>query len=234
MNSKLIKGSLAGVAVVALAAGSTTFAAWSDFGVESSGAGAGILKLDVSQRDAGHLGIEPFNLAPGQNKYQTMFLASADAENVPDGTLTAKIQNLVDIETGPDGTSACTTNSEAIAEGSPVSGVGGNPTDLLICDDDAGELSQEATVQILASAPVPDATYCGNSTAAPGFAYGSTTPSGVGTLLGRSGVDFNLGELGPGEGICVKMEMSLPMTATNASQGDEATFEWRFDLVQVP
>ena len=47
MNSKLIKGSLAGVAVVALAAGSTTFAAWSDFVGHWSGAGAGMLKLNV-------------------------------------------------------------------------------------------------------------------------------------------------------------------------------------------
>ena len=31
MNSKLIKGCVAGAAVVALAAGSTTFAAWSDW-----------------------------------------------------------------------------------------------------------------------------------------------------------------------------------------------------------
>ena len=51
MNSKLIKGSLAGVAALALAAGGTTMAAWSDFGVESTSAGAGILKLNVSTRD---------------------------------------------------------------------------------------------------------------------------------------------------------------------------------------
>ena len=40
MNKKLVRGSLAGVAAIALAAGGTTFAAWSDFGRPGSPAPA--------------------------------------------------------------------------------------------------------------------------------------------------------------------------------------------------
>ena len=224
MNSKLIKGGLAGVAVVALAAGSTTFAAWSDFGVESTGAGAGILQLNVSDRDGAGSTIQPFSLAPGQNKYQEFFLASADADNVPNGMLTAKIQRLVDTEDNGPG---CTTNSEALAEDPTAVLPSGLPSNPLNSCGSEGELSDEATVQILASGPVANAASCPNT-----GGYGGTTPSGSGTLAAQPSKTFQLGNLAPGEGICVRMEMSLPSTATNATQGDEATFDWRFDLVQ--
>lgn len=211
MNSKLIKGSLAGVAAVALAAGGTTFAAWSDFGVESTGAGAGILKLDVSTRDGAGSTIKPFKLAPGQNKFQEFYLASADADNVPVGALTAKIENLVDSE---DDLAACTTNSESEAEGGPCGTV--------------GELSSQATVQVLVSDPVAGASSCPNT-----GIYHSTTPGGTGTLAQQPAKTFSLGNLSAGQGICVRMEMSLPTSATNASQGDLVAFDWRFDLEQV-
>jgi hypothetical protein len=29
------------------------------------------------------------------------------------------------------------------------------------------------------------------------------------------------------------MEMSLPASATNSVQGDDVTYDWRFDLAQV-
>ena len=212
MNSKLITGSLAGVAALALAAGGTTMAAWSDFGVESTSAGAGILKLNVSTRDGAGSTIKPFSLAPGQNKFQEFYLASADADNVPVGRLTAKIQNLVDTE---DGGPACTTKSENEAEGG-----GGCGT--------KGELSQEARVQILVSDPMPGASSCAST-----GIYKSTTPSGVGTLADRAGTTFSLGDLKAGEGICVRMEMSLLDSATNRTQGDDVSFDWRFDLEQV-
>lgn len=211
MNKKLIKASVAGAAVVAIAVSGSTFAAWSDFGEESTGAGAGILKLNLSDRDGTSSGVAPFSLAPGQNKTQEFFLASADAANVPTGALTGKIQNLVQIE---DGGPACTTNSEEVAEGGACGTV--------------GELADEMTVQILASGPVANAASCPNT-----GGYGSTSPSGVGTLANRANTVFNLGELDAGEGVCVRMEAKLPVSATNASQGDEVTYDWRFDLTQV-
>jgi hypothetical protein len=211
MNNKLIKGSLAGVAALALAAGGTTFAAWSDYGEESTAAGAGILKLNVSAREGTSSGVEPFSLAPGQNKFQEFYLASADDANVPVGALTAKIQNLLDIEDGGPG---CTTLSEQDAEGGA-------------CGTE-GELADQATVQILVSDPVADASSCPNT-----GIYHSATPSGTGTLASQPAKTFQLGNVSAGEGVCVRMEMSLPASATNASQGDDVTFDWRFDLAQV-
>ena len=234
MNKKLIKASVAGAAALALAAGGTTFASWSDFGVQQSAAGAGILKLNVSSKIPGQINVKPFSLAPGQNKYQEMFLASADSENVPLGDLTATIKNLVDSE---DGAPSCTTNSEAIAEQSTHVDAHGMPTNPLNDCGSQGELSQQLKVQILASDPVADSTDCGSSSAAPGYPYKTTTPSGVANPLASFFVPsktFNLAEdLKPGEGVCIKIEMSLPEAADNAVQGDEVTFDWRFDLAQA-
>ena len=211
MNHKLIKASVAGAAALALAAGGSTVAAWSDVHVESTGAGAGNQKLNVTDRDGSGPTIQPFSLAPGQNKFQEFYLASADAENVPDGDLTAQITNLVDTE---DGGPACTTNSENVAEGG-----GGCGTE--------GELSDEATVQILVSDPVPSAASCPNT-----GIYHSASPSGTGILANQPGKVFDLGQLSAGEGVCVRMEMSLPSSATNATQGDEVSWDWQFDLTQ--
>ena len=225
MNNKLIKASVAGAAAIALAAGGSTFAAWSDFGVESTGAGAGILQLNVSDRDGTSSTVEPFSLAPGQNKFQEFYLASADADNVPVGSLTARIINLEDIEDGGPG---CTTNSEAVAEQpTHVDPSTGEPTNPLNDCGSEGELSDQATVQILASGPVNGASSCPNT-----GGYGTTSPSGTGTLASQTSKTFDLGDLGPGQGICVRMEMSLPVGATNATQGDDVSWDWRFDLIQ--
>ena len=197
MNKKLIKASVAGAAIVAIAAGGSTFAAWSDFGEESTGAGAGILKLNLADRDGSTIDIKPMSLAPGQNKFQEFYLASADDENVPTGVLTAKIQNLVDIE---DDSPNCTTNSEDVLEG--------NTGDC----GPVGELSDQIKVQILASNPIAGQTSCPNT-----GIYGSTTPSGVGDVLAnRDEIPFDLGELEGGEGVCVRMEASLPTSATTS------------------
>lgn len=225
MNHKLVKASVAGAAALALAAGGSTFAAWSDFGVESTGAGAGIMKLTVSDRDGSGGTIQPFNLAPGQNKFQEFYLASASADNVPSGVLTAKIQNLVDTE---DGAPGCTTNSEALAEQPSHVDSHGLPTNPANDCGNAGELSSQATVQILVSDPVPSAASCPNT-----GIYHSATPSGTGTLASQIGKTFQLGTLQKGEGVCVRMEMSLPTSATDATQGDDVGFDWRFDLTQA-
>jgi hypothetical protein len=228
MNNKLAKASIAGVAAIALAATGSTFAAWSDFGIESTEAGAGILKLDVSVREGATKGIEPFSLAPGQNKFQEFYLASADDENVPVGALTARIQNLADIEDNGPG---CTTNSEALEEEPTHVDAQGNPTNPLNDCGSEGELSGQATVQILVSDPVPDASSCPNT-----GIYHSATPSGTGSLASQPGKTFDLGNVSAGEGVCVRMEMSLPDlpgTVNNAVQGDDVSFDWRFDLTQV-
>lgn len=227
MNKKLAKASAAGVAAIAMAVGGSTFAAWSDFGVESTGAGAGILKLNVSDRDGSTRGIEPFSLAPGQNKYQEFFLASADADNVPKATLTAGIQNLKDIEDGGPG---CTTNSEAVAEKPANVGPNGLPLNPLNDCGTTGELSDQADVQVLVSDPVASIADCPNT-----GIYHSATPSTVGSTLAdlAGGTTFQItNDLDAGEGVCVRMEMSMPTSADNSAQGDDVSFDWRFDLTQ--
>ena len=222
MNKKLIKASVAGAAAIALAAGGTTFAAWSDFGVTSSTAGAGIMKLNVSSAQGSNNAVPRFNLAPGQNKFQEMYLASADGNNVPVGELTAKIQRLVDIE---DGTT-CTTNSEAIAEGSAID-ERGLPTQPSVCNP-VGELSSEATVQLLYSDPVATPAQCPNT----GIYTKVAAFSGT-TLANISGKTISLGDVAKGMGVCLRAEMTLPFaSATDASQGDDVAFDWRFDLAQ--
>lgn len=225
MNSKLVKASLAGAAAIALAAGGSTFAAWSDFGSVGSSAGAGILKLNVAPRIGTSSGVDAFSLAPGQNKFQEFYLASADNDNVPVGDLTAKITQLVDTE---DNGPACTTNSEAIAEAPADVDSHGNPTNPLNDCGSAGELSSQATVQILVSDAVDNASSCPNT-----GIYHSATPSGTGTLAAQTAKTFDLGNVSAGQGVCVRMEMSLPSSATNAVQGDQASFDWLFNLTQV-
>jgi hypothetical protein len=138
--------------------------------------------------------------------------------------LSAKIINLVDTE---DNGPACTTNSEAIAEGSPTD-AHGDPTNMNACGL-TGELSSEATVQILVSDPVTNASSCPNT-----GIYHSATPSGTGLLNAQAAKTFALGNVTAGQGVCVRMEMSLPSTADDKVQGDTASWDWHFDLVQVP
>jgi predicted ribosomally synthesized peptide with SipW-like signal peptide len=228
MNKKILKGALAGTAVIALAAGGGTWASWSDFGVVTGNeAGAGILKLDVSARDGAGLHIAPFSLAPGQNKAQEFFLASANSDNVPVGALSAKLQNLKDTE---DGGPACTTNSEAIAEApgdaDPVTGLPTNP--LNDCGS-LGELSSQLSTQILYSDPVADASSCPNTGI---YTHGIGTGHTLAQQVAAGSTA--LGNVSAGQGVCVRIEMSLPTTATNAVQGDDVSFDYRFDLVQVP
>ena len=83
MNSKLVKASLAGVAALAVTAGGTTCAAGSDFATAGDSAGAGYLKLNLADRQGAAPTIAPFSLAPGQNKTQEFYLASADSGNTP-------------------------------------------------------------------------------------------------------------------------------------------------------
>ncbi len=92
-----------------------------------------------------------------------------------------------------------------------------------------GELSGQATVQILVSDPAANASSCPNT-----GIYDSATPVGTGTLASQVTKTFDLGNVSKGEGVCVRMEMSLPSSASNASQGDQVAWDWRFDLTQVP
>lgn len=200
----------AGVGVVALAMlGGGTFAAWSDFDtIEDNELGAGKLQLVVDHRGATQF-LQPGNIAPGKHKFQDVYVASNDGESVPRGDLYVTLKNLVDIEDG------CTnTNGEKAVD--PDCGTPGA----------TGDFSSQAKVELASYKPV----------------LGQCRPESLipkpinpgGTLLADiGGTDFRVATLAPGEDICIRVEVSLPMTATNAVQGDSAEFDAYFELVQV-
>src|SRR3546814_13313534 len=76
-------------------------------------------------------------MAPGEFKIQELYVASNDAESVPNGTLTLDVLNLLDTEgnglTATGVGNNCTTNSELDEEGGVGCGsVGEYPEDAFI------------------------------------------------------------------------------------------------------
>lgn len=218
-KKKLAAGAVAGVAALALIGGGT-FALWSDFDtVEGNELAAGTLVLDVGESTSLDMG----NLAPGENKATTLFIANRgdDTAALQNAQLTATFENLRDIEDG------CVSNSEQQEDTTCGNGPNNNN----------GEFSEQAYLQLRVS-PAADAGSCA-----------SGAPKAWKKLADYFGTSTALGGLNPGQGICVKIEAGLPSgqgnqtpppgidapnapTATNAVQGDSATFDVRFDLTQ--
>ena len=215
MNSKLIKGSLAGVAVVALAAGSTTFAAWSDWdSLTGSQSGADQLTLVLGEPNSRNF--DDLKLAPGERGDFEFVVASREGETVTAADLRVQLTNLVGTEDG------CTsTNSEAAVDPN--------------CNDmtSEGEFIDQARIIVNASQPTTDlANACSDPR---GSRQG---PISLRALRDNSAASpVNLLDpgvtLGPGEGICVAMGINLPASADNATQGDSASFDLKFLLDQV-
>ena len=225
MNSKLIKASLAGVAALALAAGGTTFAAWSDFGtVSGNETEAGHLRLDLA--NTGVISNVGGNaIAPGESRTIDYFIASSDLDGVPSAALTMNIANLVDSENG------CGRASESAVDNCAAG--------------DPGEFSGQGYVRVRYSAPVAanTITYVGNECKINGLA-----PALVNSLGYSPASDNNsevypklaaltgaqaLGTLTGNQGVCLRIDLGLPVSATNAVQTDSSTFDLRFDLTQI-
>lgn len=213
-NRKLVKASLAGALALGLVAGGTTFAAWSDFTTYDNSAGAEYLTLDVNNDRT--QGFSQEMMAPGLNREFEFVVASREGQVVPNAALTLKLENLVGSEDG------CQGNSEGIA-------------DAGACEDDttSGQYADEVRINVNVSKPTTDlANACSSSMYPRG---GKVTPmslrqletKGITNLL-PAGVNLK-----PGEGICIGMGLELPTSATNASQGDSATWDFRYDLTQV-
>jgi len=220
MNRKKIFGSIAAmVAVLALVAGGT-FAAWSDFDEYSNSAGAEHLTLDTNA-NSGVIGFSQTAMAPGVNREFDFVVASRDGQVVPAADLTIKLQELLGTEDG------CKGNSEVLDDGGECNtpGTGNNK----------GNFIHDARITVNASAPIANIASVANP------CNSSVYPRG-GRVSSRSLKSFeSLNEvnllpagvkLAPGEGICVAMGLELPATANNASQGDSATWEFRYDLTQ--
>lgn len=242
MNHKLVKASIAGAAVIALAAGGSTYAAWSDFGsVTGNSVGAGFLKLDINGAD-GSTAATPISwgkLAPGMVNVRTIWLASNDGQSVPDATLSATFSNLDDQENN------CSSASEKVAD----------PT----CSDNApnsGDLSHILNFQA--------GYYPVNTTSDQCKAYANqnTPPDNwnEGFFASNQGDLYNVAEgsghtyqlqhpantpivLAPGDGICIGFnaywphdpsnQVTAPYNNDDVAQGDSFTFDVKFTLNQV-
>lgn len=230
MNRKLLKASLAGAAVIALVAGGGTYAAYSDFSnVTGNNVGAGTLKLNVGANAGQDLKFDHVNMAPGAiNAERQVFVTSNDSTSTPSANLFVSLTNLEGTEDGCDG-------AEAVVDAACSSGPVTSPT--------SGQFIRDATVQWYSY--VPDSPGVCNQSYSP--AMKTVTPQHGGSLtalaaqtattpyaLNGSTQAYKLPYLAPGQGLCFAMDVSLAYGVNNASQGDSASFDLHFDLVQAP
>lgn len=209
----------AGVLALSLIGGGT-FALWSDFDtVDDNLLAAGTLVIDAGDSVPLNMG----NLAPGENKATTIFIAnrSDDTAALQDASLSLSVNNLEDVEDG------CASNSERTEDSTCTPG------------DPNGEFADEAYMQLRVS----NAVSAGDCTSA---TYQVMAWKELSTY---DGTTTALGQLDPGQGVCIRIEAGLPSgqgnqtpppgidapnapTATNLSQGDSSVFDVRFDLTQ--
>ncbi len=208
MNKNIVRGGLAGIAVLALAVGGSTFAQWSDSQTaEDQNAGAGKLVLELK----GPNGIEAVqhadygNFAPGEGKDVTRFLMSKQGDAVPLADLFVTMRGLQNADNG------CSSDSEDTAESGACTGE----------TTSGGEFGKDAQIKVEASGPTT--SNCGN------VSY-STVYNGNLNQLHNNQVD--LGAVDNGEGICMRSTVTLPYSSGNDTQGDSANWDWQFDLVQ--
>jgi len=223
MNSKLIKASLAGAAVVALAAGGGTFAAWSDFYQGATNTvGADVLALTVNP--SATRTFDDVKLAPGQARDYAFYVASRNGVTVPAADITMTLQHLTGHENG------CDSNSESADEAAATP-----PT---VCNAGGpGQFAQQATYYVQAD-KVSSPSLCNGS-------YATTQVLSNHILSSMNNVPVNLlpagVHLAGGEGVCVLAHIFMQhnsgdtagQTVDNQSQGDSATFDIRFDLTQI-
>lgn len=238
MNHKLIKASLAGAAVIALVAGGSTYAAWSDFGnITGNQAGAGILKLDLTSGSGGAAAALNFgNLAPGMQGGKAVYIASSNGNSVPPADLYLTIQNVKDIEDG-----CSSSNSELAAD--PDCANTANP----------GELSRVLNVRVesfKANSLAECQAYLGDPGTGP-VINAAVISNEVGSLADPANVNHQFlisdaaNPLTAGQGVCLTFFTYWPkvqdpahsydgstLPADNAAQGDSVTFDSHFDLIQ--
>jgi hypothetical protein len=252
MNKKILRGSLAGVAVVALVAGGSTFASFSDFGsITGNSAGAGFLKLDLGTNGTGSAPFDFQKLKPGDYTNRTLWIASNDGQSVPKANLYVTLHNLQD-------TAAPCSTSLGKAQGETDSGV----TGCSISGNTAsgtpsqGNLSRVLTFQGYYYPGITDpaacaalnngnGTYPSNRTSFFASARGDMTgiASGAGTKYELMSSGTTPLVLSPGQAGCIGIgagwvsgsdpaSPSATHPSDNAAQGDSMTFDARFDLVQ--
>ena len=232
---KTLTMSLAALGIAGMVGGGT-FATWSDFANvagNTAQAGALVLNADTTAMTTNGGGGP---LAPGENKTTWKYVAnrSDNTVSLQDALLSLKIVVTADDENG------CASNGEAVAEGgTSVAAADG----ACASGADTGELDTEAYLQIRKGTPsttIDDAADC--ASAATSAVGAAKTLRGWETTTATTGL--TLGTLDPGQGMCIGFEYGLKgagiappgidfgTQATNASQGDSATWDVRLDLVQ--
>lgn len=223
MNHKLIKASLAGLAAVAVTAGGGTFASWTDTTSTIAKVGAGQLTISLDDNATGSTVYnvnDRLSLAPGEGAVRDIYIASVDAESVPDANMFVTVTDLGDYEDG------CTSASEAPSQA------------LLYPGSDCSNTTQPGQfskwVDVMASSsPAPAGGDCS------GGSYDNLTLPGskkLDDLAGEKTAVKNGGSnlvVEPGDGICVRLDFTLPVGAPNAVQGDASDFKLVFDLEQI-
>ena len=243
MNKKLIKASVAGAAAIALAAGGTTFAAYSDFGdMNGNTVGAGFLKLDLNGQDGSSVAtpISWDKLAPGMVNVRTIWLASNNGESVPKAHLSATFSGLVDNENG------CSSNSERVADPNTcddnVAGTGELSRILNFQTSYYPELTAEECATWPGSNPVPDNWYNAFFPSNQGNLFANASGAGhTYTLKAKDGTTDLV--LAPGDGVCVgfqaywphdpSAQVNAPYNNDDVAQGDSLAFNVKFTLNQV-
>ena len=228
MKNKLVKASLAGVAVLALAAGGGTFAAWSDFYVsDTAKVGADVLALQVDP--SATWTFDDQKLAPGTDRDRAFFVATRIGDTIPAAGLTMTLTALTGDENG------CDSNSEAFAESNGTISDKDAPDAPCNLPDSEGQFSEQ-TLYYVQAKKASDPSECNTSDLA--------TRQRNTILADMNDVPVNLlgdnESLAGGEGVCVFAHIFMPnnvsqlgSAANNASQGDTATFKVRFDLTQL-
>jgi predicted ribosomally synthesized peptide with SipW-like signal peptide len=224
MNKKIVRGSLAGVAVIALAAGGGTFASWSDFDqINGNETEAGHLKLDLNSTGSIN-NVGSTSMAPGEFRTIDFMVASADLDGVPSADLSMKMLNLYDKENG------CGSTSSEQAVDDCAAG-------------DPGEFSGQGYIRVRYTDPAAMSaiTFANNNCSAPsGYTHSAGyTPANDNDATHyprlatfQSSGDNGLGTLSGNQGVCVRVDIGLDDNATNAVQTDSSTFDLQFDLTQ--
>jgi predicted ribosomally synthesized peptide with SipW-like signal peptide len=245
MNSKLVKASLAGVAAIALAAGGSTYAAFSDFGdIQGNTIGAGFLKLDLRANGTGsNTPISWGQLAPNNLHTQRMvWVASNDGQSVPSATLSVTFKNLVD-------TAAPCTTSLGKAAADPGCSV--DSSDNISGTPTQGLLSRVLNVQTQYYPTIADPATCEHNTDFPAGAVSIFPSHHPGDLHDYANQTFTLKTssasnapnllLAPGHGVCIGIDtywgggndaVAWGGPVDNAAQGDSLKFDMHFDLTQ--
>jgi hypothetical protein len=218
MNNKLLKATIAGAATLVIAAGTSTFASWSDYdSLTGSQSGADYLQLNLSEPNSQDF--DNLKLAPGVNKDYEFVVAGRAGETVPAASLEMTLADLIGVEDG-----CSNTNSEAAEDN---------------CENTSnqGDFIDEAIISVTTSPVQVKGTAGWNDPCGKDAGTRGSVPGAVRVPLSQIedvSLDLLRGDtLGPDEKICVGMGIELPSTASNKSQGDSASFNLDFLLEQI-